>query len=199
MKNWSQNLLFILFSFLFMGLGMLLADFYIKRNGNPFKQQQNESLSLQAENPYTTDSSGVLGDSSTSPLTASGANAPSTLEEATNMAASKTETPASQKSSRDSDVTSTESTERKVKEVSHEEAEESGRSGSTYVVTGVFGKEANAKAMIKKLKNFGYSHAFGFPRKKLTAVTAGTFSEKEAREVKSRLENKGLDAVVMEK
>jgi hypothetical protein len=180
-----------------MGLGMLLADFYIKRNGNPFKQQQNESLSLQAENPYTTDSSSVLGDSSTSPLTASGANAPSTLEEATNMAASKTET--SQKSSRDADVTSTESTERKVKEVSHEEAEESGRSGSTYVVTGVFGKEVNAKAMIKKLKNFGYSHAFGFPRKKLTAVTAGTFSEKEAREVKSRLENKGLDAVVMEK
>lgn len=197
MKNWSQNLLFILFSFLFMGLGMLLADFYIKRNGNPFKQQQNESLSLQAENPYTTDSSGVLGDSSTSPLTASGENAPSTLEEATNMAASKTET--SQKSSKDADATSTESAERKVKEVSHEEAEESGRNGSTYVVTGVFGKEANAKAMIKKLKNFGYSHAFGFPRKKLTAVTAGTFSEKEAREVKSRLENKGLDAVVMEK
>ena len=64
---------------------------------------------------------------------------------------------------------------------------------------GVFGKEANAKAMIKKLKNLGYSHAFGFPRKKLTAVTAGTFSEKEAREVKRRLENKGLDAVVMEK
>ena len=197
MKNWSQNLLFILFSFLFMGLGMLLADFYIKRNGNPFKQQQNESLPLQAENPYTTDSSGVLGDSSTSPLTASGENAPSTLEEATTMAASKTET--SQKSSKDADATSTESTERKVKEVSHEEAEESGRNGSTYVVTGVFGKEANAKAMIKKLKNFGYSHAFGFPRKKLTAVTAGTFSEKEAREVKSRLENKGLDAVVMEK
>lgn len=180
-----------------MGLGMLLADFYIKRNGNPFKQQQNESLSLQAENPYTTDSSRVLGDSSTSPLTASGENAPSTLEEATTMAASKTET--SQKSSKDADATSTESTERKVKEVSHEEAEESGRNGSTYVVTGVFGKEANAKAMIKKLKNFGYSHAFGFPRKKLTAVTAGTFSEKEAREVKSRLENKGLDAVVMEK
>lgn len=197
MKNWSQNLLFILFSFLFMGLGMLLADFYIKRNGNPFKQQQNESLSLQAENPYATDSSEVFGDSSTSPLTGSGENAPSTLEEATNMAASKTET--SQKSSKDADATSTESTERKVKEVSHEEAEESGRNGSTYVVTGVFGKEANAKAMIKKLKNFGYSHAFGFPRKKLTAVTAGTFSEKEAREVKSRLENKGLDAVVMEK
>ena len=199
MKNWSQNLLFILFSFLFMGLGMLLADFYIKRNGNPFKQQQNESLSLQAENPYTTDNSGVLGDSSTSPLTASGENAPATLEEATNMAASTTETPASQKSSKDADATSTESTERKVKEVADERTKESGRSGSTYVVTGVFGKEANAKAMIKKLKNFGYSHAFGFPRKKLTAVTAGTFSEKEAREVKSRLENKGLDAVVMEK
>jgi len=177
MKNWSQNLLFILFSFLFMGLGMLLADFYIQRNGNPFKQQTNYLASpadaLGAnDNAYPAVSNTSLDEDTTSLQSAVSEN------EAAPVA-----TPVE-----------------KIKEPAKEiQEEQGGDDGNTYVVTGVFGKEANAKAMISKLKNLGYSHAFGFPRKKLTAVTAGAFSEKEARKVKSRLESKGLDAVVMEK
>lgn len=179
MKNWSQNLLFILFSFLFMGLGMLLADFYIQRNGNPFKQQTS----------YVASPADALGANNNAYPSVS--NTSNTLEEDTTSlqsAVSESETAPV--------AAPVEKAKEPIKEVQEEEA---GNDGNTYVVTGVFGKEANAKAMISKLKNLGYSHAFGFPRKKLTAVTAGAFSEKEARKIKSRLESKGLDAVVMEK
>jgi cell division septation protein DedD len=37
MKNWLKNLLFVLFSFLFLGFGMLLAEIFIRKKGNPLK------------------------------------------------------------------------------------------------------------------------------------------------------------------
>jgi ribosomal protein L7/L12 len=37
MKNWLKNLLFVLFSFIFLGLGMLVAEIFIRKNGNPLK------------------------------------------------------------------------------------------------------------------------------------------------------------------
>lgn len=37
MKNWLKNLLFVLFSFIFLGLGMLVAEVFIREKGNPLK------------------------------------------------------------------------------------------------------------------------------------------------------------------
>ena len=37
MKNWLKNLLFVLFSFIFLGVGMVVAEFFIREKGNPLK------------------------------------------------------------------------------------------------------------------------------------------------------------------
>ncbi|PWK17440.1 sporulation related protein [Arcicella aurantiaca] len=37
MKNWLKNLLFVLFSFIFLGFGMLVAEIFIREKGNPLK------------------------------------------------------------------------------------------------------------------------------------------------------------------
>jgi cell division septation protein DedD len=37
MKNWLKNLLFVLFSFIFLGLGILVAEIFIREKGNPLK------------------------------------------------------------------------------------------------------------------------------------------------------------------
>jgi cell division septation protein DedD len=37
MKNWLKNLLFVVFSFAFLGVGMLVAEIFIREKGNPLK------------------------------------------------------------------------------------------------------------------------------------------------------------------
>jgi SPOR domain len=37
MKNWLKNLLFVVFSFAFLGVGMLVAEIFIRQKGNPLK------------------------------------------------------------------------------------------------------------------------------------------------------------------
>jgi cell division septation protein DedD len=37
MKNWLKNLLFVIFSFAFLGVGMLIANIFIREKGNPLK------------------------------------------------------------------------------------------------------------------------------------------------------------------
>ena len=37
MKNWLKNFLFVLFSFVFLGVGMVVAEFLIREKGNPLK------------------------------------------------------------------------------------------------------------------------------------------------------------------
>jgi cell division septation protein DedD len=37
MKNWLKNLLFVLFSFVFLFVGMVVAEFFIREKGNPLK------------------------------------------------------------------------------------------------------------------------------------------------------------------
>jgi cell division septation protein DedD len=37
MKNWLKNILFVLFSFVFLGVGMVVAEFFIREKGNPLK------------------------------------------------------------------------------------------------------------------------------------------------------------------
>jgi cell division septation protein DedD len=36
-KNWLKNLLFVVFSFAFLGVGMLIANIFIHEKGNPLK------------------------------------------------------------------------------------------------------------------------------------------------------------------
>jgi hypothetical protein len=35
MKNWLKNLLFVLFSFVFLGIGIFVAQLFINEKGNP--------------------------------------------------------------------------------------------------------------------------------------------------------------------
>jgi cell division septation protein DedD len=37
MKNWLKNLLFVIFSFVFLLVGMVVAEFFIRQKGNPLK------------------------------------------------------------------------------------------------------------------------------------------------------------------
>lgn len=37
MKNWLKNLLFVMFSFVFLGVGILIANIFIHEKGNPLK------------------------------------------------------------------------------------------------------------------------------------------------------------------
>jgi cell division septation protein DedD len=37
MKNWLKNLLFVIFSFAFLGVGMIVAEIFIREKGNPLK------------------------------------------------------------------------------------------------------------------------------------------------------------------
>ena len=37
MKNWIKNLLFVLFSFVFLGIGIFVAQLFIHEKGNPLK------------------------------------------------------------------------------------------------------------------------------------------------------------------
>ncbi len=37
MKNWLKNLLFVIFSFAFLGVGMIVAELFIREKGNPLK------------------------------------------------------------------------------------------------------------------------------------------------------------------
>lgn len=37
MKNWLKNLLFVIFSFVFLGVGILVANIFIHEKGNPLK------------------------------------------------------------------------------------------------------------------------------------------------------------------
>lgn len=67
MKNWLKNLLFVLFSFVFLGVGMLIANILIQQKGNPLKdpnflaETAVDSMSTIASLPIDS-TDGWLGD-----------------------------------------------------------------------------------------------------------------------------------------
>jgi SPOR domain len=67
MKNWLKNLLFVIFSFVFLGVGMLIANIFIHEKGNPLKdpnflaENPIDSTTLQASLPIDS-TDGWLGD-----------------------------------------------------------------------------------------------------------------------------------------
>jgi cell division septation protein DedD len=67
MKNWFKNLLFVIFSFVFLGVGMLIANIFIHEKGNPLKdpnflaENPIDSTTLQSSLPIDS-TDGWLGD-----------------------------------------------------------------------------------------------------------------------------------------
>lgn len=67
MENWLKNLLFVLFSFVFLGVGILVANIFIKEKGNPLKdpnflaETPVDSTTLVASLPVDS-TDGWLGD-----------------------------------------------------------------------------------------------------------------------------------------
>jgi hypothetical protein len=67
MKNWLKNLLFVIFSFIFLGVGILIANIFIREKGNPLKDpnflvdNSVDSTTLTASLPIDS-TDGWLGD-----------------------------------------------------------------------------------------------------------------------------------------
>jgi cell division septation protein DedD len=67
MKNWLKNLLFVIFSFVFVGVGMLIANIFIHEKGNPLKnpnflaENPIDSITIQSSLPIDS-TDGWLGD-----------------------------------------------------------------------------------------------------------------------------------------
>jgi hypothetical protein len=160
MKNWLKNLLFVIFSFVFLGVGMLVANIFIREKGNPLKDPN-----FLADPPADTTSSfpidstqGWMGD--------------------------------------------TVRVDEKYikKEVFTEQAKSSNAkmsaSGDYDVIIGIFGEKVNAERQINKLKELGYEKAYSFAKASMNVVSAGKYSENEAKEIKSKLENQGFDTIL---
>ena len=67
MKNWLKNLLFVLFSFVFLGVGVFVAQLFIHEKGNPLKDpnfladSSVDSIEVTASLPVDS-TDGWLGD-----------------------------------------------------------------------------------------------------------------------------------------
>lgn len=74
-------------------------------------------------------------------------------------------------------------------------------SGNILVITGSFGDAANAQNEVRYLKKSGFMTAFSFPssNKSLISVSAGSFSESEARIVSEKLRKLGKQVIVRSK
>lgn len=167
MKNWLKNLLFVIFSFVFLGVGMLIADIFIDKKGNPLKDPNfladAPTDSTNLPNPLTIDSTNVwTGD--TVEVLHSTADVPQSEIKTKTFGGSSHDTPQN--------------------------------SGEYDVVIGIFGEHSNANRQVEKLKEFGYSAAYSYLKLSMNAVSAGRFSRSEAKKVASDLNNKGFDTIV---
>jgi hypothetical protein len=174
MKNWLKNLLFVIFSFVFLGVGMLVANIFIKEKGNPLKDPNflvdipTDSTKLNASLPIDS-TDGWIGDTVQVP------------EPVVNIPSSNSSIP-----------------EAKVKIEPKKESfvSEPKRSGDYDVVIGIFGERSNANRQVKKLKEFGYNDAYSYSKLSMDVVSAGQFAKNEAQKIASDLNGKGFDAIV---
>ncbi len=170
MKNWLKNLLFVLFSFVFLGVGILIANIFIKEKGNPLKDPNfladTPADSTMIKSSLTVDSTdGWLGDTVQVP------------EPVVRIPSSTVKVP---------------ETSGEIKPI----IEEPKKSGDYDVVIGIFGEHSNANKQVKKLKNFGYYHAYSYSKLSMDVVSAGQFDKNEAQKIASDLKDKGFDAIV---
>ena len=167
MKNWLKNLLFVIFSFVFLGVGMLVANIFIKEKGNPLKdpnflaESPIDSTTLTASLPIDS-TDGWMGD--TVQVSEPVAKIPEAENKKEPVDESFTETPK--------------------------------RSGNYDVVIGIFGEQSNANKQVKKLKEIGYNNAYSYSKSSMDVVSAGKFDKNEAQKTASDLNNKGFDAIV---
>ena len=174
MKNWLKNLLFVLFSFVFLGVGMLIANVFIHEKGNPLKdpnflaETPIDSTTLIASLPVDS-TDGWLGDTVQVP------------EPIAKIPESAVVVP-----------TPTATIESKKEPFVSEKK----RSGDYDIVIGIFGERSNANKQVKKLKDFGYSDAYSYSKLSMDVVSAGQFDKSEAQKIASDLNSKGFDAVV---
>lgn len=170
MKNWLKNLLFVLFSFVFMGVGILVANIFIKEKGNPLKDPNfladNPVDSTMIKSSLPVDSTdGWMGDTVQVPepvvkIPSTTAQVPETTVE--------------------------------IKPI----IEEPKNSGDYDVVIGIFGERSNANKQVKKLKDLGYNYAYHYSKLSMDVVSAGQFAKNEAQKIASNLKDKGFDAIV---
>ena len=158
MKNWLKNLLFVIFSFAFLGAGMVVAEVFIREKGNPLKDPN-----FLAEPPPDTTSSfpvdstqGWMGDT----------------VKIDDKYIKKDE----------------------LKEQANSSNTKMNTTGEYDVVIGIYGERANADRQIKKLRELGYSSAYSYSKASMNVVSAGQYSEEEAKQIKSKLENQDFEA-----
>jgi hypothetical protein len=167
MKNWLKNLLFVLFSFVFLGVGMLVANIFIHEKGNPLKDPNflaEVSVDTTILNPsLPVDSTdGWLGDTVQVP----------------------------------EPIVKIQKSEIKVEPIKESFTDLPKHSGDYDVVIGIFGERLNANKQIKKLKSFGYENAYSYAKSSMDVVSAGQFDKSEAQKIALDLNNKGFDAII---
>ena len=167
MKNWLKNLLFVLFSFVFLGVGILIANIFVKEKGNPLKDP-----TFLAETPV--DSSALIASlsiDSTDGWLGDTVQVPEPIvkvqEPIAKVESEKKAFVAEPKHSRDYDV-----------------------------VIGIFGERSNANRQIKKLKDIGYDNAYSYSKLSMNIVSAGKFEKNEAQKIAANLNEKGFSAIV---
>jgi cell division septation protein DedD len=174
MKNWLKNLLFVIFSFVFLGVGMLVANIFIKEKGNPLKDPNfladipTDSTTINASLPIDS-TDGWIGDTVQVP------------EPVVKVPSANITIP-------ESKVKIEPKKESFVSEPKH--------SGDYDVVIGIFGERSNANKQVKKLKDFGYNDAYSYSKLSMDVVSAGQFNKNEAQRIASDLNDKGFDAIV---
>ena len=167
MKNWLKNLLFVLFSFVFLGVGILVANIFIKEKGNPLKdpnflaETPVDSTTLVASLPVDS-TDGWLGDT---------VQVPEPVVKVPEPIA-------------------------KIEPEKESFVAEQKHSGDYDVVIGIFRERSNANKQVKKLKKFGYDDAYSYSKLSMNVVSAGQFAKNEAQKIASDLNSKGFDAVV---
>jgi cell division septation protein DedD len=167
MKNWLKNLLFVIFSFVFLGVGMLVANIFIHEKGNPLKDPnflvENPADSTTITSSLPVDSTdGWLGDTIQVPEL----------------------------------IVKTPKSEIKSEPIKESFTDTPKHSGDYDVVIGIFGEHSNANRQVKKLKDFGYDNAYSYSKSSMNVVSAGQFDKNEAQKIASDLNDKGFDAIV---
>lgn len=167
MKNWLKNLLFVIFSFVFLGVGILVANIFIREKGNPLKDPNFLADSPVDTTTLTTflpvdSTDGWLGDTGQIPKPDVKVSEP-----IAKIKAKKESVVAEQKHSEDYDV-----------------------------VIGIFGRRSNANRQVKRLKNIGFDDAYSYSKLSMNVVSAGQFDKNEAQKIASNLNNKGFNAIV---
>ena len=167
MKNWLKNLLFVMFSFVFLGVGMLVANIFIREKGNPLKdpnflaETPADSTTLIASLPVDS-TDGWLGDTVQVP------------EQTVKIPTSET----------------------KVESIKESFTDTPKHSGDYDVVIGIFGERSNANKQVKKLKDSGYNDAYSYSKSSMDVVSAGRFDKSEAQKIASDLNDKGFEAII---